>query len=43
MIEPWIFTGIVMLACFLLYRYGYYRGVVDCKELREELRRIQDD
>lgn len=42
MLSPWLFTAIVVALGFLLYKYGYYRGVMDAKELREQIEKIQN-
>lgn len=40
--HPLIFSLIAVVAGYLLYRYGYFRGVMDAKELREEIEKIQN-
>lgn len=42
MLAPWLFALISVVAGYLLYKYGYFRGVMDAKELREELEKIQN-
>ena len=40
--SPILASLIAVAIGFLLYRYGYYRGVLDAKELRKEIEKIQN-